>query len=224
MNGAVVEADPRAVGEALSADAAYEGPLARVDAGVNFQSSRLGETLAALQAAVGFLPRVDPLVRSHTRQVREAPAAEPAGVRPLARVDAPVDFERPRLAETFAAVATGVRPGARVHVEVDAQVAVRVEGAAALGAQEARGLVHVLGALVLQQLGRPGERSGAVHAGVRQSVPAPRVVLLRLLVLLVEVASAHGEGALVAAQARREGSGYLRTAGAHELRAGQAGR
>lgn len=137
VNGAVVEADPGAVGEALPADAADEGPLPRVDAGVNLQRPRLGETLPALQAAVGLLARVGPLVRPHARQVREAPAAEAAGVRPLARVDAPVDLERPRLAETLAAVAAAVRPGARVHVEVDAEVAVRVEGAAALGAQEA---------------------------------------------------------------------------------------
>lgn len=224
VNRAVVEADPGAVGEALPANAANKGPLARVDAGVNLQGSRLGETLPALQATVRFLPGVDTLVRPHARQVWEAPAAEPAGVRPLARVDAPVNLKRPRLAETLAAVGAGVRPGARVHVEVDAQVAVRVEGAAALGAQEARGLLGVLGALVLQQLGRPGEGSRAVHAGVRQRVSAPVVELLRLLVLLVEVAGAHGEGALVAAQARREGAGDLRATRAHELRAGQAGR
>lgn len=226
MDRAVVEADPGAVGEALPADAADEGPLPGVDAGVNLQGPRLREALPALQAAVGLLPRVGPLVRPHARQVREAPAAEPARVRPLARVDAPVDLERPRLAETLAAVAAGVRPGARVHVEVDAQVAVRVEGAAALGAQEARGLVGVLGALVLQQLGRSGEGGRAVHAGMGQRVFAPVVVLLlllRLLVLVVEVAGAHGEGALVAAQAG-DGAGELRVARADELRAGQAGR
>lgn len=42
--------------------------------------------------------------------------------------------------------------------------------------------------------------------------------------LLVEVARAHRERALVAAQARREGAGDLWGARAHKLRAGQAGR
>lgn len=74
----------------------------------------------------------------------------------------------------------------------------------------------VLGALVLQQLRRPGEGGRAVHAGVRQRVSPPVVVLLlSLLVLLVEVARAHGEGALVAAQAGREGARDLRAARAH---------
>lgn len=82
----------------------------------------------------------------------------------------------------------------------------------------------VLSALVLQQLGRPGEGGRAVHARMRQRVPAPVVVLLRLLVLLVEVARAHREGALVAAQARGKGARDLRAARAHELRAGKAGR
>lgn len=36
-----------------------------------------------------------------------------------------------------------------MYVEVDAEVGVRVEGTPALGAQEAAGLVSVLGALVL---------------------------------------------------------------------------
>lgn len=64
VDRAVVEADPGAVGEALLADAADEGPLPRVDAGVNLQSSRLGEALPTLTTAVGLLPRVDPLVGS----------------------------------------------------------------------------------------------------------------------------------------------------------------
>lgn len=99
-------------------------------------------------------------------QVWKPPAAEPAGIRPFSCVDAPVDLQSAGLAETLPAVRAGVGPGAGVHVEVDAEVAVRVEGPAALRAQEARRLVRVLGALVLQQLGRSGERGGAVHAGV----------------------------------------------------------
>lgn len=69
----------------------------------------------------------------------------------------PVDLQSPRLAEALPAVGAGVGPGAGVHVEVDAEVAVRVEGPAALRAEEAGRLLGVLGALVLQQLGRPGE-------------------------------------------------------------------
>lgn len=125
----------------------------------------------------------------------EPPAAEAARVRPLARVDPPVDLQRSRLAEALPAVRAGVGPGAGVHVEVYAQVALRVEGPAALGAEEAGRLVGVLGALVLQQLRRPGERGRAVHAGMqRQQRPAPLFLLLRVLVLADR--TTRGEGAL----------------------------
>lgn len=164
---AVVEADAGLVGEVFPADAADERPLSPVDTvGVDLQRSRLGEALPALVAVVGLLSRVDPLVRPDSRQMWERPAAELTGIRPFAGVNAPVDLQRARLAEALAAVRAGVRPCTRVHVEVDAEVTVRVEGPAAFCAEEARGLVGVLGALVLQQLERPGERGRAVHAGV----------------------------------------------------------
>lgn len=151
-------------------DAADKGPLSSVDAvGVDLQRSRLGEALPTLAAVVRLLSRVDPLVRPDRRQMWERPAAEFTRVRPLAGVDAPVDLQRARLAEALAAVRAAVRTCACVHVEVDAEVAVRVEGPAALGAEEARRLVGVLGALVLQELEGPGKRGRAVHARVQRS-------------------------------------------------------
>ena len=225
MDCAVVEADPGAVGEAFPAEAADKGPLSCVDAGVDLQSTRLGETFPTLAAAVGFLSRVGPLMGPDPGQVRKPPAAEAAGVRPLSRVNAPVDLQGPGLAETLPAVGAGVGPGAGVHVEVDAEVAVRVEGPAALRAQEARRFVRVLGALVLQQLGRSGERGGAVHAGVqRQHVrPAPLLGLLALSVLLLVVVALLGTGGQrVRAGQAGERAGELWSVRARELRAGQA--
>lgn len=102
------------------------------------------------------------------RQVRKPPAAKSTGIWPLARVNAPVDLQGTRLTETLPAVRAGVGPRAGVHIEVDAEVAMRVEGPAALGAEEARRFVGVLGALVLQQLGRPRKRRRAVHAGMER--------------------------------------------------------
>lgn len=89
--------------------------------------------------------------------MREPPAAVATGVRPLTGVNTPVDLERPGLAEALSTVSAGVGPGTCVHVEVDTQVAVRVEGPAALCAEEARGFVGVLRALVLQQLRGSGK-------------------------------------------------------------------
>ena len=63
-----------------------------------------------------------------------------------------MDLESSGLAETLPTFGAGVGPGAGVHVQVYAEVAVRVEGPAALCAEEARRFVGVLGALVLQQL------------------------------------------------------------------------
>lgn len=157
----------------LPTDAADERPLSSVDAvGVDLQRSRLGEALPTLAAVVRLLPRVDPLVRPDRRQMWKRPAAEFTSVRPLAGVDAPVDLQRARLAEALAAVRAAVRTCARVHVEVDAEVTVRIEGPAALGAEEARRLVGVLGTLVLQELERPGKGGRAVHARMqRRRVP-----------------------------------------------------
>lgn len=78
MDRAVVEADPGAVGKALLAKSAGEGPLSRVDAHVNLQGSRLGETFAALATAVGLLSCVGPLMGPDPRQVGKPPAAKPA--------------------------------------------------------------------------------------------------------------------------------------------------
>lgn len=165
MGCAVVQADARLVGEVFPTDAADKRPLSSVDAvGVDLQRSRLGEALPTLAAVVRLLSRVDPLVRPDSRQMWERPAAEFTSIRPLAGVDAPVDLQRARLAEALAAVRAAVRTCTCVHVEVDAQVTVRVEGPAALRAEEARRLVGVLGTLVLQELERPGKRGRAVHA------------------------------------------------------------
>lgn len=100
------------------------------------------------------------------RQVGKPPAAKSTGIWPFTGVNPPVDLQSPRLAETLPAVGAGVGPGAGVHVEVDAEVAVRVEGPAALCAEETGRFEGVLGALVLQQLGRSGKRGRAVHAGM----------------------------------------------------------
>ena len=219
VDGAVVEADARAVGEALPTEAADEGPLAGVDALVDLQRPRLREALAALRAAVGLLPRVRALVCPHASQVREASPTVGARVGPLARVDAPVDLERARLAEALAAVRAGVGPGAGVHVQVDAQVAVGVEGSAALGAQEAAGLGGVLRALMLQQLRRAREGGAAVHARVLLRLQA---FLLRVALLVPQQLGAGREGAL-AGEAGKWRWG-LRGRRGSQLRAGQAGR
>lgn len=123
--------------------------------------------------------------------MRETPPAVSAGVRPLSRVYPAVNLESARLAEALPAVRAAVGPGARVHVEMNAQVAVRVERAAAFGAQEAARLGRVLGALMLQQLRRPGERGAAVHA--RQLLQA---LLLHVALLMAQELGAGGERAL----------------------------
>lgn len=132
------------------------------------------------------------LVRPYASQVGEATSAEGAGVRPLARVNALVDFECPRLAETLATVGADVGPCTCVHIQVDAQIAVRVEGAAALGTQEAASLGGMLGALVLQQLGGPGKGGRAVHA----RMPMLDALLLGVALLVAQQLSTAGEGAL----------------------------
>ena len=100
-----------------------------------------------------------------------------------------------------------------MHVEVDAEVAVRVEGPAALGAEEASRLVGVLGALVLQELRGPGEGGGAMHAGMqRRAGGGPALVfllLLRVAVLVTEQLGTGGEGAL-AGQAGEGGRSLVR--------------
>lgn len=63
VDGAVVEANCRMVGEAFPTDTADKRPLSSVDAeGVDLQRSRLGETFPTLAAVVGFLSCVDPLM------------------------------------------------------------------------------------------------------------------------------------------------------------------
>lgn len=64
-----------------------------------------------------------------------------------------------------------------MHIEVDAEVAVRVEGPAALCAEEAGWFLGVLRALVLQQLGRSGKRCGAVHTGMKRQHASFRLLL-----------------------------------------------
>lgn len=111
-----------------------------------------------------------------------------------------------------------------MHIEVDAEVAVRVEGPAALGAEEAGWFVGVLGALVLQQLGRSGKGGRAVHAGMQRrhgrSRPASLLLLLsvRLSVLVVADLSTGREGALARQTGKR--TRELWCTGAGQLRAG----
>jgi len=200
VDGAVVEADGGQVGEALLAHAAGERPLARVHARVDLQRPRLGEALPAQATAVRLLPGVGPLVGPDPRQVGKTSAAEGAGVRPLARVDALVDLQRAGLTEALATVGAHVRPRARVHVLVDAQVAVGVEGLAALCAQEAGGLLGVLRALVLQQLGGPLEGCGAVHAGVQELWEHRGPAALLLLLLRAGLLAARLVGRLTGAE------------------------
>jgi len=202
VDRAAVEADPGAVGEAFLTIAADEGPLSRVDARMNLKRPRLGEAFPTLVTAVGLLSCVGPLVGPDPRQMGEPPAAKSTGIWPFPRVNPPVDLQSPRLAKTLPAVGAGVGPGPGVHVEVDAEVAVRVEGPAALRAEEAGGFLGVLSALVLQQLGRSGERCRAVHTGVKgqrgRSRPASVRLLpsVRLSVLVVAHLSAGRKGAL----------------------------
>lgn len=225
MNCAVVEADPGAVGEALPTEAADEGPLSRVDAGMDLKSSRLGETFPTLATAVGLLSCVGPLVGPDPCQMGKPPAAKSTGIRPFTCVNPPVDLQSPRLAETLPAVRAGVGPGPSVHVEVDAEVAVRVEGPAALGAEEAGRLVGVLRALVLQQLGRPGKSGRAVHARIQRQHGRGRpasLLLLRSVCLSVARLSAGGKGALARQAGKRPRELWGMRAG--KLRAGQTRR
>lgn len=193
---------------------------------MDLQSSRLGETLPALAAAVGLFSSVGPLVGPDPCEMGEPSAAKSTGVRPFPCVNPPVNLQSPRLAEALTAVRAGVGPGASVHVEVDAEVAVRVEGPAALRAEEAGRFVGMLGALVLQKLGRPGEGGGAVHAGMQRQQgrgrPASLVLLLCSPVLLVMAGlRTGGEGTL----AREAGKGTRELWGVRvgELVAGKAG-
>lgn len=138
-------------------------------------------------------------------------------------MDAPVDLERPRLAEALATVRAGVGPRPSVHVQVDAQVAVRVEGSAALHAQEAAGLGGVLGALVLQKLRGASERGAAMHARVllQLLLLLLRTLLLGVSLLVAQQLGTGREGALAReAGERRRGLRRWRRA---QLRAGQAG-
>lgn len=225
VDGPVVEADGGEVSEALLADAAGEGPLPGVHAGVDLQSPRLGEAFPTEATAVRLLPGVGPLVGSDPRQVGEAAAAERARVRPFARVDALVDLQSAGLTEALPAVGADVGPRPCVHVLVDAQVAVRVEGLAALGAEEARWLLRVLGPLVLQQLGGPLEGGRAVHTGVQEGREhgRPPAFLLGLTLLLARLLLGGAEGVL-ASQVREVtaelGRVWMRVG---QLRAGKAG-
>lgn len=190
---------------------------------MDFERSGLSETFTAVTAAVRLFPGVRPLVSPHPGQMWESPAAKPTGVRPLSSVNTPVNLQRARLAEALPAVRAGVRPRARVNVQVDAEVTVRVECPAALGAEEPRRFVRVLRALVLQQLGRPGEGSGAIHAGVRRQqgrlAGLLLLLLLRLPLLLVRtrLVASGGRSLTVVAGARA-----LRRVEGTEVRGGQA--
>lgn len=175
---AVVELDPRTVGEAFSTETADEGPLSCVYASVDLKGSRLGETLPTLATAIGLLSCVGPLVGPDPCQMRKAPATEATGVGPFACVNPSVDLQCTRLAKTLPALGAGVWPGATMHVEMDTEVAVRVEGPAALCAQEAGGFVGVLRALVLQQLGGSGEGGRTVHTVVQRQQGRPASLLL----------------------------------------------
>lgn len=128
--------------------------------------------------------------------MRETPFAISTGVRPFSGVNSAVNLKCPGLAKALAAVGAAVWTGACVYVEVDAQIAVRVECTAALGAQEAAGFGRMLCSLVLQQLRRPGERGIAVHAW-----ELLQAFLLCVALLMAEELGAGGEGAL-AGQAR----------------------
>lgn len=213
-----MEADPGEVGETFSTEAADKRPLTCVDASMDLQGSRLGETFPTLATAVGLLSCVGPLVGPDPCQMGKPPAAEATRVWPLACVNPSVDLQSARLAKALPALGAGVRPGACVHIEVDTEVAVRVEGPAALCAEKARGFVSMLGALVLQQLGGSGERGRAVHARVQRQQIRHRptsLLLLRSVCLSVLVAdlSAGRKGMLARQAGERSG----------ELRAGQAG-
>lgn len=93
MGSAVVEADPRAVGEGLPAEAADERALSSVGACVDLQRARLGESLAALRAAVWSLPSMSSLVGTHPGQVWETSATEVTVIGLLPGVDPPVDLQ-----------------------------------------------------------------------------------------------------------------------------------
>lgn len=159
------------------------------------------------------------LVRPHASQVWEAASTVGTRVRPLACVDAPVDLQRARLAKALAALLAGVRARTRVHVQVDAQVAVRVEGAAALHAQEAASLGGVLSALVLKQLRGSSERGAAMHARVLLLLGT---LLLCVSLLVAQQLGAGREGTLAreAGERRRR----LRGRRGSQLWAGQTGR
>lgn len=130
------------------------------------------------------------------------PATKSTGIRPFACVNPPVDLQSPRLAKTLPAVRAGVWPGARVHVEVDAEIAVGVEGSATLCAEETGLFVGVLRVLVLQQLGRSGERGRAVHAGMqRQHARRRPSYFLLLLSVCLSVLVGAGGGRALARQA-----------------------
>lgn len=95
------------------------------------------------------------------------------------------------MAETLPTVHAVEGPGAGVHVEMDAQVAVRVEPAAAFGTQEAARFGCVLGTLMLQQLRWPGKGGAAVHA--RQLLQG---LLLHVALLVPQELGTGGECAL----------------------------
>lgn len=108
---------------------------------------------------------------------------------------------------------------------MDPEVAVGVEGPATFCTEKPRGLVSVFGALVLQQLGRPGKRGFAVHTGV-QGLKGRRATLLLLhrvylSVLVVTDLSTGSKGTLEGQTGK--GSRELRGVWLAQLRAGQAG-
>lgn len=224
MDGSIVEADPGAVGEAFTAYAANERPLPCVDPGVDLQSPRLSETFPTLITAVGLFSCVGPLMGPDPSQMGKPPPTEATGVRPLPCVNPPMNLQSPRLAETLPAVSASVGPGPCVHIEVDAEVTVRVEGPAALGAKEARRFMGMLRALVLQQLGGSSKGGRTVHTGVQgqKSGSRPASVLLLLgvclSVLVVADLSASRDGTL----ARQAGKSTREPLRVTELRAGQA--
>lgn len=78
-----VGVEVRRLVEALPADVAAEGLLARVDAVVSLQHADRGEALATHRAAVGFLFGVPPHVHLQLAGEAEALPALPAAVPPL---------------------------------------------------------------------------------------------------------------------------------------------